>query len=100
MVKPRASIVLRTGPRGKGEAGAPATLGYARAMSGPESPDPVAEGGTPGLDPVVERYKRDVDRTLIRENLARSVDERLERLMELQRFAIELREAGRRAAPG
>ena len=46
-------------------------------------------------DPVIEAYKRDVDRTLIRENLKRTVTERFERLMELQRFAEELRRAGR-----
>ena len=34
----------------------------------------------PVADPVVEAYKRDVDRSLIRRNLARSVEERLEAL--------------------
>jgi hypothetical protein len=38
-------------------------------------------------DPVIEVYKRDIDRTLIRENLKRSVEERLENLIALQRFA-------------
>ena len=46
-------------------------------------------------DPVIEAYKRDVDRTLIRENLKRTVQERLEALIELQRFAEELHRAGR-----
>ncbi len=46
-------------------------------------------------DPVIEVYKKDVDRTLLRENLRRTVDERFLRLMELQRFADELRRAGR-----
>ena len=48
-------------------------------------------------DPVIEAYKRDLDRTLIRENLKRSVTERFERLMALQRFAEELHRAGREA---
>jgi hypothetical protein len=48
-------------------------------------------------DPVIEAYKRDVDRTLIRANLALTVTERFEKLMELQRFAEELRRAGRAA---
>jgi hypothetical protein len=48
-------------------------------------------------DPVIEVYKRDIDRTLIRENLKRSIEERLEALMELQSFAEELRRAGRAA---
>lgn len=48
-------------------------------------------------DPVVEAYKRDVDRTLIRENLRLSAEQRIERLIALQRFAEELRRAGQRA---
>ncbi len=45
-------------------------------------------------DPVIEAYKQHVDRTLIRENLKRSVEERFLNLMELQHFAEELRRAG------
>jgi hypothetical protein len=48
-------------------------------------------------DPVIEAYKKDVDRTLIRENLRLTVEQRFERLMELQKFAAELRRAGREA---
>ena len=48
-------------------------------------------------DPVIEAYKRDVDRTLLRENLKLSVDERFRKLIALQRFAEELRRAGRAA---
>ena len=48
-------------------------------------------------DPVVEAYKAHVDRTLLRENLKRTPDERLRDLVRLQRFAEELRAAGRRA---
>jgi hypothetical protein len=51
----------------------------------------------PSPDPVVEAYKRDVDRTLIRENLRLTVEERFEALMRLQQFAEELRRAGREA---
>lgn len=47
-------------------------------------------------DPVIEAYKKDVDRTLLRENLKRTVEERLRDLMRLQRFAEEWRRAGRR----
>ena len=46
-------------------------------------------------DPLIDAYSRDVDRTLIRENLRLSVEERFEKLMQLQRFAEELRRAGR-----
>jgi hypothetical protein len=55
------------------------------------------ENKQPRTDPVVEAYKRDVDRTLIRENLRLTVEERFDALMRLQRFAEELRRAGREA---
>ena len=58
----------------------------------PEPDDSVIEP-----DPVVEAYKRDVDRTLIRENLKLSHEQRLERLIALQQFTEELRRAGQRA---
>ena len=45
------------------------------------------------LDPVIEAYKKDVDVTLIRENLRLTVDERFQQLMKLQRFAEELQQA-------
>jgi len=48
-------------------------------------------------DPVIEAYKKHVDRTLIRENLRLTVDQRFQQLMELQRFAEELQNAGRNA---
>ena len=53
---------------------------------------------TPTLtpDPVIEAYKKDVDRTLIRRNLQLTVEERFLQLMDHQRFAEELRAAGRR----
>ncbi|HLG19554.1 MAG TPA: hypothetical protein VI895_07020 [Bdellovibrionota bacterium] len=46
------------------------------------------------VDRVVEAYKKDIDRTLLRENLKLTPEERIEKLMELQRFAEELRRAG------
>lgn len=48
-------------------------------------------------DPVIEAYKKDVDRTLIRENLRLSPEQRILKLIELQRMAEELRRAGRKA---
>jgi hypothetical protein len=48
-------------------------------------------------DPVIEAYKKDVDRTLIRENLKLTHEDRVRKLMKLQRFAAELRRAGREA---
>jgi len=41
-------------------------------------------------DPVIEAYKKDIDRTLLRENLRLTVKQRLENLMRLQEFADEL----------
>ncbi len=45
-------------------------------------------------DAVIAAYKQSIDRTLLRENLGRTPDERLRQLQELQRFADELRRAG------
>ena len=55
------------------------------------------QGSQSLIDPVVEAYKKDIDRTLLRENLKLGVEERLRQLMELQRFAEELQRAGRAA---
>ncbi len=57
----------------------------------------MAQGSRPVVDPVIEVYKKDIDRTLLRENLKLNVEERLRQLMELQRFAEELQRAGRAA---
>ncbi len=43
---------------------------------------------------MIEAYKKDIDRTLIRESLELTVEERFLRLMELERFWLELRRAG------
>ena len=55
------------------------------------------DGYEPDPDPVVEAYRRDIDSTLLRENLRRSVDERVRNLMALQRLAEEARRAGKEA---
>lgn len=44
-------------------------------------------------DPVIELYKRGVDRTLIREQLRRSVDERVQNMIAALRLVEELRAA-------
>jgi HAE1 family hydrophobic/amphiphilic exporter-1 len=61
---------------------------YNKPMGRPIRPDP---------DPVVEAYKKDIDRTLIRENLKLTVEERFRKAMALAKFADELRRAGREA---
>lgn len=47
------------------------------------------------LDPAIEAFKKDVDRTILRRNVQLTVTERFEQAMVLQRFAEELRRAGR-----
>jgi hypothetical protein len=49
------------------------------------------------VDPVIEAYKKDIDRTLIRENLKLSVEDRLRKAMRVARLAEEMRRAGREA---
>lgn len=52
-------------------------------------------------DPVIEAYKKDVDRTLIRENLKRTPEERSEQFLGMQAFYNEAQRlrAERRAEP-
>jgi hypothetical protein len=59
----------------------------------------VTEPGRSSIDDIIDVYKRDVDVSLIVERLKRTVEERLEDLMDLQRFAEELRRAGRGTTP-
>lgn len=47
------------------------------------------------LRAVIEVYKNDLDRTMLRENLRLTSQQRLENLMALQKFAEELRRAGK-----
>ena len=47
-------------------------------------------------DPVIEAYKKDVDRTLLRENLKLSVEDRLSKFANFMRFLNDVREAGRK----
>lgn len=51
------------------------------------------DGPRANPDPVIEAYKKDVDRTLLRENLKLTPDERLARLEEMDRFRDALRDA-------
>jgi len=65
--------------------------GWNEGMSGEANPESSVK------DPVVEAYKKDIDRTLIRENLKLSVEDRFRKAMALARFADEMRRAGREA---
>lgn len=51
----------------------------------------------PDPDPVVEAYKKDVDRTLLRRNLRKTPEERILAAMDLLRLAEETARAGRAA---
>jgi hypothetical protein len=48
-------------------------------------------------DPVIEAYKKSVDRTLLRENLNLSVEERFQKFERFMEYVYELRAAGQRA---
>ena len=47
-------------------------------------------------DPLVEALMRDVDPTLLQRNLKLTPQQRIDQLIEMQRFAAELGEAGRK----
>lgn len=48
------------------------------------------------LDAEIEAYKKDVDRTLLRENLKLTVSERFRKHRQVAQFAEKLRLAGRK----
>jgi hypothetical protein len=50
-------------------------------------------------DPLVEALIRDVDMSLVRRNLQLTPQQRMDQLIEMQRFAEALAEAGRKARP-
>ena len=58
----------------------------------------VAEWSPPPPDPVIEAYKQDVDATLLAENLKLTVEQRIQKLVAVQRFVLELRRAGSSSA--
>ena len=55
----------------------------------------MTDAGRSSIDAVIETYMAGVDQSLVRRNLERSIEERLELLMQLQEFAGELGRAGR-----
>ena len=48
------------------------------------------------LQAIIDLYKKDVDRTMIRQNLKLTVEERLLNLQNFNQFAEELRKAGKK----
>jgi hypothetical protein len=53
-----------------------------------------------GMDAVIEVYKRDVDRSLLRANLALTVEERLEKFQDFMEFLDEVRASGQGLSSG
>lgn len=49
------------------------------------------------IDDVIDTYKKDVDMTLIRENLKLTPDQRIRRMIAFMKFLHELRKAGKKA---
>lgn len=47
-------------------------------------------------DPVIEAYKKDVDRTLLRENLKLTVEQRIQKAINFHESIAEWRAAGER----
>lgn len=64
-------------------------------MPEPQEPPPASDP-----DPVVEAYKKNVDRSLIRQNLRLTVQERFDKLEQMGAFAQDLRQAVRKAKDG
>ena len=58
---------------------------------------PPAYGPDPTVDPVVEAYKKDVDRTLLRENLKLTPGQRVEKLQRFMRDFAAIRGAARKS---
>ena len=56
---------------------------------------PMANEAGSQIDPVVAAYLKDVDRTLLRENLKLTPEERIRKLQDFVRVAVALREAPR-----
>lgn len=54
-------------------------------------PDKPVPGETIPTDPVIEAYKKDIDRTLLRENLKLSPEQRLRKLQDFVRTLLALR---------
>lgn len=59
--------------------------------------EPREQTGASEIDPVIEAYKKDIDRTQLRENLRLTVQERFEKLQRMAEMAEELRRAMRNA---
>lgn len=55
--------------------------------------DDVERGYVSSIDEIIALYERDVDRTLLRENLKLTVEQRIKQLVNMQRFHEEAQRA-------
>ena len=68
-----------------------------RATPPAELNDDVGLAPADAIDPLIEAFKKDVDRTLLRANLKLTPEERSRKFLDFVRFAYGLAEAGRQA---
>lgn len=68
-----------------------------QATAAPAAADAAADAGVSSIDLIIELYKRDVDRTLIIEQLKKTPAQRAQDLQDFYDFAMELRRAVQRA---
>jgi hypothetical protein len=61
-------------------------------MAEPKPPSKIEDPPLPA-DPVIEAYKKDVDRTLLRQSLKMTVEERIVSVQKLNQFIEELQRA-------
>jgi hypothetical protein len=64
----------------------------AKGIDSPESKLAVSQD----FDPVIDAYKQGIDRTLLRENLRLTVEERFWKFEKFMEYVTELRRAGQR----
>jgi hypothetical protein len=62
-----------------------------------DDPVPMTLAPADWSDPVIEAYKKDLDRTLLRENLNFTVQQRFEKFERFMEYGRELQAAGLRA---
>ena len=70
--------------------------GYNGVVDQPDDARPALPAERSSFDAIIELYKKDVDRTLLRQALLLSPAERLHRLVELTRFTEAIRDAGKK----
>jgi hypothetical protein len=60
--------------------------------------EPRGQSGPFESNSIIEAYKKDIDRTLLRENLKLTPEQRILKLQDFVRFVVTLQEAGGKAS--